>query len=317
MVNSDKIPEIIQNILYDIKAEVLIGDLIENGVENDNLIAINQGIFKRRYARDIDSVDETKFENGQKVVRFYLNRDGLYDSLPEGLFHEKTVKSEKESDKISKDSKKLKAEEKSVREFFLPFENEIFFQRVQLEIEERNILSRFSENLFDDIYPEFWNLDKSLNRKYVSRMVLLLHFSHRIAGNCEFTAKSLETILDEKVSVQIVSNNNLETRIVDKVGNAEQKCLLGAGVLGVDFVCGEKFDNLGKTMEFQIGPLKNSNVVEYLDNGAVSEFLKCFYSYFVPVELDVSSKVLVEKIEQNFVLSEIGEGPVLGFESSI
>ena len=317
MVNSDKIPELIKNILYDIKAEALIGDLIENGLKSEDFVAFPKGTFKRRYARDIDSTDKLEFENGQKVVRFSLNRDGLYDALPEGLFHDKTVKSEKESDKISKESKKLKAEEKAVREFFLPFENEIFYQRVQLELEERNVLSRFSENLFDDIYPEFWNLDKSLNRKYVSRMILLLHFSHRIAGNCNFTAKSLETILEEKVSVKIVRNNNSNKNTIGGNGNIEQNCLLGSGELGVDFVSGEKFDDLGKTMEFKIGPLKNSSVVEYLDKGAVSEFLKCFFSYFVPAGLDVTSEILVEKTEQNFILSEMGEGPVLGFESVI
>lgn len=317
MVNSDKIPEIIQNILYDIKAEALIADLIENGLKSEDFIAIPKGTFKRRYARDIDSTDEMKFENGQKAVRFFLNRDGLYDSLPEGLFHEKNVKSEKESEKISKESKKLKAEEKAVREFFLPFENEMFYQRVQLELEERNVLSRFSENLFDDIYPEFWNLDKSLNRKYVSRMILLLHFSHRIAGNCNLTAKCLETILDEEVSVEIVRYNNSDKITVGSDKNAEQKCLLGSGELGVDFVSGEKFDDLSKIMEFKIGPLKNSSAVDYLDNGTVSKFLKCFFGYFVPAELDVKSVIIVDELEQNFILTEIGEGPVLGFESAI
>ncbi len=317
MIDNGKIPEIVQNILFDIKAEALIADLIENGLQSEDFITIPKGTFKRRYSRDIDFTDEIKFENGQKVVRFFLNRDGVYDSLPEGLFHEKTVKSEKESDKISKESKKLKAEEKAVREFFLPFENEIFFQQIQLELEERNILSRFSENLFDDIYPEFWNLDKSLNRKYVSRMVLLLHFSHRIAGDCGLIAKCLETILEEKVTVRIVRNSNLKSRTIGGNNSSEKNCLLGQGKLGVSFVSGEKFDDLGKTMEFSIGPLKNTSVEEYLEKGAVSEFLKCFFSYFIPAELDVTSDIIVEELKQNFILNEMGGGSVLGFDSAI
>ena len=317
MTENDKIPDIIQNILYDIKAEVLVADLIENGLKSEDFIATSQGTFKRRYARDIDFTNEIKFENGQKAVRFYLNRDGLYDSLPEGLFHEKNVKSGKESDKISKESKKLKAEEKAVREFFLPFENEMFYQRVQLELEERNILSRFSENLFDDIYPEFWNIDVTLDKKYVARMILLLHFSHRIAGNWQLTAECLETILEEKVSVQIVRNSNLNNGTIGNNKNEEPKCLLGLGGLGVDFVSGDQFDDLGKTIDFKIGPLKNSSAVDYLENGSVARFLKCFYSYFIPAELDVKSNIIVDELVRNFVLNEMGEGPVLGFESAI
>jgi len=283
MANIDEITETIQNIFYDIKAEALIADLIENGLEGEDIITIQKGTFKRRYARDIDSTKELKFANGQKVIGFNLNRDGLYDSLPEGLFHEKTDKSLKESDKISEESKKLKAEEKAVREFFLPFENEIFFQRVQLELEERKVLSRFNENLFDDIYPEFWNLDKSLNKKYISRMVLLLHFSHRIAGNCVLTEKCLETILEEKVSVRIVRTMDLQNGKIDKSATSVKNCLLGVSELGIDFICGDKFDHLGKTMEFNIGPLKNSNIDEYLENGTVPKFLKCFFNYFIEV----------------------------------
>ncbi len=317
MVNSDKIQKAIQNIFYDIKAEALIGDLIENGLESEDFITIQKGIFKRKYARDIDSTKELKFENGQKVIGFYLNRDGLYDSLPEGLFHEKAEKSLKEFDKISEGSKKLKAEEKAAREFFLPFENEIIFQRIQLELEERKVLSRFSENLFDDIYPEFWNLDKSLDRKYISRMVLLLHFSHKIVGNCELTAKCLETVLDEKVSARLVSSKDLQKGEINKSTTSTKNCLLGANKLGVDFICGDKFEKAGKTMEFNIGPLKNTNVDECLENGSVTKFLKCFFNYFIPVELEVKSNILVDLINQDFVLGRTGEGTVLGFESAI
>jgi hypothetical protein len=315
MVNSEKISAIIQNIFYDIKAEALIGDLLENGLKTDDFLAINKGTFKRRYARDIDQVKTIEFENGQKVAGIYLNRDGLYDSLPEGLFHDKRDDSIKKESNISEDSKRIKEEEKQVRNFFLPFENEIFSQRIKLELEERNVLSHFSENLFNDIYPEFWNLDRKLNRKYLSRMVLLLHFSHRIAGNPSHTAKCLEYIINEKVTVQIVATDFHEEPVEEIQTNSN--CKLGARELGVDFVCGDNFNKMGKTMEFTIGPLKNTTVDEYLGNGAILKFLNCFYGYFIPVELDVKMNVRVEELEQHFVLGEMNEGPVLGYESAI
>ena len=84
------IEELIQNVFYDIKAEAVIADLIENGLKPDEFVAINKGIFKRRYARDIDSINSLKLENTQSISAFNLNRDGLYDSLPEGLFHKKS-----------------------------------------------------------------------------------------------------------------------------------------------------------------------------------------------------------------------------------
>lgn len=148
-------------------------------------------------------------------------------------------------------------------------------------------------------------------------MVLLLHFSYRIVGNCVLTAKCLETILEEKVSARIVRTMDLKNKKIDKSANAVQNCLLGIGELGVDFVCGDNFDDLGKIMELNIGPLKNTRVVDYLENGTVKEFLKCFFNYFIPAELDVELNVLVDQMNQDFILGTREEGSVLGFESAI
>ncbi len=316
MVNNEKISAIVKNIFYDIKAEALVGDLLDNGLKPDDLLAINKGLFKRKYARDIESFSKIKFENGQKAAVVYLNRDGVYDSLPEGLFHDKNESSLNEQSNISEESKKLKEQEKEVRNFFLPFENEIFLQRVKAELEERKILSNFSENLFDDIFPEFWNLDRKLSRKYVSRMVLLLHLIYQIAGNLTLTAKALESILEERVNVKMVPNSLTENE-KKPAKKREQDNLLGHGTLGVNFVCGENVADMGKTIEFTIGPLKNTTVDEYVENGTVSNFLNCFYSYFIPFGLEVKTKVVIAESEHSFELSKTGEGPVLGFASVI
>lgn len=311
------ITETIHNITYDIKAEAIIGDLIQNGFLNDDFIAIHDGSFKRRYGRDIDFSEELKLENGQKITGIHLNRDGLYDSLPEGLFHQKTGAPQKESDKVSGVSKKLKAEEKAARNFFLPFENEIFFQRIHLELEERKILSRFSENLFDDIFPEFWNLDKTLDRKYIRRMVMFLHFSHQIAGNLNLTAKCLESILKENVTVKVKKSKGPVNMEMGDLNQILKSSLLGSVELGNDFVSCSDSDSISTTIEFNIGPLKSTDVCEYLVKGSASNFLSCFYDYFLPADLDVLTNILIAQENQHFVLVPNGKGTVLGYETAI
>lgn len=314
--NNGNIEEMVKNVFYDIKAEAIIADLVENGLNPDDFIAIEKGIFKRRYSRDIDSINTLKLENTQSLLAFYLNRDGLYDSLPEGLFHERSSKNSEEKQQTSKESKRLKQEEKAARNFFLPFENEIIRQRVLLELEERKILSHFSEQLFGDIYPELWNIHQALNRKYVYKMVLLLHFAYKIAGNLQLTEQCLESILEEKVQIELIPNTEVDPSKSEITNEKKQNCKLGHGELGVDFVCGDHYDDFGKTMEFSIGPLKNTKVAEYLENGALAKFLNCFFDYFVPIDFDVNTKIIVDSVEQGFVLNEI-EAPVLGFETAI
>ncbi|WP_346854006.1 hypothetical protein [uncultured Draconibacterium sp.] len=315
MAKNEHIEEAIQNVFYDIRAEAVLAELIENGMNQDDYVAVSKGIFKRRYARDIDAVEELKLENSQQLLAFQINRDGIYDSLPEGLFHRKSGNENSSNRKFSEDSVELKREEKEARTFFLPFENELFRHKVNLELEERKILSRFSEKIFNDIYPEFWSLHRTINRDYVYRMVLLLHFVHKITGNIALTARCLESIIEEKVEARLSRIRISHTDKDQKETNG--KVVLGSAALGVDFICGDAIENDVVNLEFSIGPLQNTEAVDYLKMGSVQRFLDCFYSYFVPVEYEVKTKVVVSETKQNFLLESQLEGPVLGYETCL
>jgi len=204
-------------------------------------------------------------------------------------------------------------EEKESRTFFLPFENEIFFQKIQLEISERKILKRFSENLFNEIFPEFWNLDRSLPKELVSKLMLFLHYSHKFIGNCDLTAKALEVILNENVSVRLA---NLASDPDPALQENQYPSALGSSSLGIDMICGEHSEDLFTIMDFSIGPLKNTRIEDYLENGSISKFLDVFFSFFVPLELIPKTTILGYAAREEFVLSDKGMS-FLGFNTTL
>jgi len=315
MNKQSHIEDSIQNIRYDLKAEVILADLIENGFEKDDFIIIPNGTFRRRYSRDIAYICPLKLPNGQVPVGIYINRDAIYDTLPEGFFHEKTESRENESLKASNSSKKLKAEEKAARNFFLPFENELFIQKINLELEERKILSHFSENILDDITPDFWSFDTVTERIYLSRMAKFLHLSYKIAGDLRLTGKCLGDILNEDVKV-----DRVERCMTIKENNSDEKkscCSLGSAFLGVDFICGDSFKITGDFLHFTIGPLKNTNVSDYLENGKISNFIDCFCRFFVPAEQDVITTIFVNPGDYTFTLNSSEDCPLLGYTTVI
>lgn len=314
MADHDEIIQVFQSMYEDIRAEAVVAELLENGFSSEDFIVKPKGLFKRRYSRDIDHIGRLDLANFQEVLEVQLNRDGLYDSLPEGLFHKKTGHELDKEQKFSEDSIELKKEENEARQFFLPFENELFFQRVQLELEERSILSRFSEKIFNDIYPELWNLHHSINREYVYRMVLFLHLAHKISGNLSLTAKCLETIIDEQVEVERKSSPSDSTKTGDEQFNSLP---LGAAKLGVNIVTGHQAGIRQFCVEFKIGPLKAIPPREFLQDAPMSRFLECFYNYFIPVEFDVFTNIIMDNRKQNFELKERGLEPVLGYETAI
>src|SRR6478672_3774432 len=95
-------PDISVNTLStDFKADVIAAELIENGVPAEDVILFPLGGFQRPFGKDVETISEDISNTDNK--KYYLvktHQDGIYDILPEGLFHEvlstKDIKSEKE-----------------------------------------------------------------------------------------------------------------------------------------------------------------------------------------------------------------------------
>ncbi|TLX71645.1 hypothetical protein E9993_19965 [Labilibacter sediminis] len=314
MSNLSNIVPFVNNLRHDFKAEAIIVDIIENGLSANDIIGVPNGSFKRRFKQDVSHAEIRKLSNEQEILEIAITRDGIYDVLPEGMFHDNTYEIEEAGQDIAHDSKKQKIEEREARNFFLPLENEIFFQRIELELEERKILNRFNENLFDDIVPEFWKLDKSLPKKMVSRMVLLMHLAHKVAGNAEMTSRILQIILEEKVSIK-VSHNNLLASGINQT-NIDDNNLLGTSLLGMNFVL-DQHDIYTSTMEFYIGPIQNSSLENYIEGKPIRRFLECFFGFFVPVVMHVSTFIMINEGEHDFVLNDFNSNILLGYNTAI
>ncbi len=310
-----RIAEYLNELEHDFRAESIVADLLENGFAQSEVVIVPDGSFSRKYAKDVSYAEVQQIDNGQQLFKLHLTRDGLYDSLPEALFHAQPVKPLSGGHEMAVVSKNQKQEEKAARRFFLPFENELFNQRLAVEHEERKMLYNFTESLLGDAYPQFWNLDKNLPRKYTKSLVMVLHFAHRIVGDLELTAHCLKMILDEEVKI-----NHLKQGLRIAAAGAlpvKQSPGLGSCALGDDFICGNYNVISDPVLEFVIGPLKNIPVTDLLENGSVTRFLDCFYGYFVPVEMDVITTISMSRDQGAMVLSADGNAPVMGFNSSL
>lgn len=302
--------------VYDLKAEAVVCDLLLSGLGPENFVAVPAGGFRRRYSRDIAGIQTLNLENGQEITAVNINRDGLYDTLPEGFFHHDAGKNLAETRRISRESKRLKAEEKAARRFFLPFEHELFHQATRLEAEERRILESYGQNLFDGFPPGFWNIDPAPDRELVSGMVRYLHVAYRIAGNAGLTGKCLEHILGETVEADYAERSNCVPARHDPRLPFEG-CILGNARAGVDMVCGDTFTAPCRTLVIAIGPLRHTKVSDYLEGGRIFRFLKCFTGFFVPAGMPVVTKIAAGSDEMNFTISPDGEGSLLGYTTTI
>jgi len=311
----EEISQYVNQLSFDLKAEMLVAILAEQRIEPDEVLAACKGNFRRNWSRDINSSSVGNLENGEEKLSLHLNRDGIYDTLPELLFHSILETDNLSAEEMAKDSMRLKAEEKEIRSFFQPFENEIFLQRVQLALKENQLLKRIYTEFLTGIIPNFWLADSDLPENYADRLKKILPLVNRITGDFDLTSQCLEYILKEKVEVISSGKDPEEIEESDLFSSG----IMGSSLLGIDTVMGNQVSGFLDNLIFSIGPIINNETIELVKNGRMDKFLDCFYGYVIPFELDVETKFVFGTEERNFILNDIDEAKIcyLGYNSVI
>jgi len=79
-------------------------------------------------------------------------------------------------------------------------------------------------------------------------------------------------------------------------------------------VCGTEFVEDNPVIEIEIGPIKNSQVKDYLEGGKREALMETFIRFFIPAGLDVITSVKLPHEKQDMML-EKGAEPVLGYST--
>lgn len=301
MSKLEQISEYINQLSFDVKAELLVAVLVEHGIDLNSTITAFEGQFKRVWSKDIEWTSVERLETGDQKLSFHLNRDGIYDVLPEAVFHGNYEKENHSGKEMAKNSMKSRAEEKEARSFFQPFENEIFLQRVQLAKMENQLFRKIYSELLMGIIPYFWKVDPDLPQDYITRLKKLIPLVCRITGDFNLTAQCLEYILKEKV---IITSSDDENPDAVNPKLFHHSGVIGESRLGIDTISGETASGFINHLIFSIGPIQNSITDELLKNGSLNRFLKCFYSYFIPYELDIETKYIFETEQSQLILDD-------------
>ena len=315
MSRIEEISQYVNKLSFDLKAEMMVAVQAEQELDPNKILAAFDGQLKRNWSRDIAGSTAENLETGEEILCLHLNRDGVYDTLPELLFHKNLETDNQSAEEMAKDSMRLKAEEKESRSFFQPFENEIFMLGVQLSMEENQLFKNIYTEFLTAIIPDFWRIDNDLPEDYVNRLKKLIPLVYRITGDYSLTAQCLEFIIKESVKISTAAE---KADGIDEE-NFHNSGKLGKCLLGVDTVFGKMVTGFVDRLKFSIGPIVNPETSEFVKNGRMNRFLDCFYSYFIPFELDVETKYIFETEQSLFILNDNTDSQIsfLGYNSVI
>lgn len=299
----------IESISYDIRAEVVANELLENkAVAQEEITISNHGQFSRAYRSDIlgAGIQDDNYDK-QEYLNIRLSRDSMYDALPEGFVHSLTENNADKSVKqMIKEHKHQKKQEAEARVFFTPFENEIFHYRTKIESVERNFLYQLNGTKPLEFFYDFWGLSHIYPEILVSKFIQLLPYAYKIVGDIDLACHCLSSIIEEKVTYTTTTSK--------EYSEEGEQIKLGENRLGVDFITGKNYMDYSMNLTIKIGPIANKPYQHYLKNGEIKIFIDCFCEHFFPMEVEVKTVLLINEETEEFNFSK---EPVLGYTTRI
>jgi hypothetical protein len=249
------------------------------------------------------------------MLCLHLNRDGIYDTLPEALFHSSSGFEDQSAKEMAKDSMKIRNEEKEARKFFQPFENEIFLQRVHLAMTENKLFERIYRDFLTGVIPDLWKTDIDFPDIFVTRLKKMLPLLNQVTGDLTLTGQCLEFIIDESVEVTCETHLDEDTETCDAIFSG----VLGKSILGVDTISGDRVGNIVSNLIFSIGPIADNETGTLVREGRMDGFLSYYYSYFVPFEYEVMTEYIFGTEQGKFILNDNADkkASFLGYNSVI
>lgn len=191
----------ITNIPFDLKAETLVSYL-----QHHNTKVNFMGTHKRNVYEDVLSVDYEEDE-----YNISLARNGLYDILPEALFHPidrfENIPANEYKERFAEECELQQREETDARKFFVTFDKFIFdlsceFNRIKDEFYNDN--SVLTDIIGDNLSEEF------RNNRFIKKLIPFLSVCCKIRGNKDLITLILRQILkDEGILLSVKNNSNL------------------------------------------------------------------------------------------------------------
>jgi type VI secretion system protein ImpH len=270
------------NYYPDLKVEFILAELMKTSLDPDNTVIHALGIFKRRYSKDLVRGEIKEYrESKRQFLELSVHRNGLYDLLPNGLFHQpQNRKSNLNPAQAIEEHKYQKQVERESRLFFLPFEQELYRLSLFLEIEERKSIFTTQNVLNNQAFIDFWHIPDFFNEQQICNLLYILPLAASVVGDKLLTRLCFESILNDHVGIFESAPVRHE---VTETGNS----ILNNVYLGADFVIENSFSEVAPCLEIHITPSRQEDLIQYLEGGVKMKMLEFLLGYFTPFENDV------------------------------
>lgn len=283
----------------DFKAEAVAVNLLKYHRTVSNIFIERVGVNDRAYLKDIKSISSSYLGFDEEVFTIESYREGIYDYLPEGLFHPPSLgASRKNIDSVVREIRKQKKVEDDARKFFRPFELEVFFTEISALLKESEFdITSNTDSLLETI-SELWPLIDMLDKQSAYIFMHILPFFHQIRGDKKWFERCMTAFLQVPVKVTFSPN------VIDGIEKNDDSMLLGNSRLGVTYIPSGRHMDGQRNWVVNIGPIPYKEMKKYIPGSPFRKVLQAMYDYFLPVTVDIEENFVTEKLEYSFSLQD-------------
>ena len=278
-LNEYDITAIINELPIDLRVEIVVGDIVNSGFDATDIFIQPEGLFRRRFQKDIVSAEVIEFNNYQQAVFVKTPREGIYDMLPQVIFHNPPSRGSsafKSVGNMIKDYKERVQEEKEARKFFSIYDIEFYRQRIANAIHESHLLESISYSMNDSELLSYWRLPSIFSNRQKGILFYLFPVFNKIRGELSYMQEIYRLILKQQVYITPASS-------IKKLSYNNNELSLGIIILAHDSILGNSYNYYYPSIKVIIENLAQDELHDYLPGAKNIQVLEKLNEYFMPL----------------------------------
>lgn len=293
MVNHKHI-EHINNLESDFRSDVIAAGMVDSGIEADSIIILRRDGHMRQTDKEVVDVRyKQDYEgNGDDVWLIRSNRQGIYDILPEGMFHDSASLKGKSKEAIVHSFRRQGMQEKLIRKFFSLYEAESERTRLDIQLAEYRYDRPDKHRTFADTMAALWPVVKQMDSLTAMLFIRTVPYIAEIRNSYSQTAQAISMITGHGVRIEV--GQCPKTPDIKPVRLAEMKLGVNAVLKGAMHVlCAKVY----------VTPHRD-NLRELVPGGRGHAVMKTLLNVFIPNNVDY--EIIIKPRDEDYT-SRLGD----------
>lgn len=269
----------------DYKGEVVAAGIIDSGLDTGQVYIHRLGKASRGYSKDIEYIEMISPNHDATLyMGVFANRPGIYDLLPEGLFHKiKSAPLNLSKEEIITEIRSLQKEENVGRQLFRPFELTIDNTLINAQLYERQLDKKYTNHNFVNIFSRMWPVINLLPLDKAILFIEIIPVIAKTSFSMSLVSSFMSALMDAPVNVK---KRNRTSFKVDKTNRPRLREMR----LGINAIIGDTFSDGLFYTEICIGPIPENKLAYYRTDKNGIRIINYLKDIFLPADSEVKYK---------------------------